>query len=523
MGFIRIYTILKKEIKQIARSKLTLTVIILGPILIIVVAGLTFSGNNLHGVNVEVTFPGNYENEFTTNLISSLREEGLRAYEFETTSMEEAKYLCEDFLKHGGDYACLVIQRKNESIIGEYDSRARYMIETYVDYSRTKIVKEVIQKIQSAIAKESADIMRSSIKSASGRISNIFGSIETQVNEINKTLEKLDFIENAIVNQVELNSEIRKSLDETYESINDLQREIEDIPSNYTNSIDMGLFDDIKEKIMAIKELIRDDELLEVLKILPEIRGKLMRLNTELETLKEESSYLQKTLSQEVTEPIPVRYTGIKTGESRRIKLNSFDYALPELLLISLMFSSILLGSILILSEKKSKAFFRNIFSPMSQTEFIAALFIAAFIIMIFQETLLILISKILFKSNLYLFNFSFQLLTLSLALFILIGIVIGSVANSEENTILIAITVGILFLITSNMVIPTEFLPYSIKPIISYLPIPLIENILNRAMLFNTQPYTIRTNMMLFSAYILVASILAVLFQNKMKQKQIN
>jgi ABC-type multidrug transport system permease subunit len=169
-------------------------------------------------------------------------------------------------------------------------------------------------------------------------------------------------------------------------------------------------------------------------------------------------------------------------------KQNTLELLFPALILIVVMFISILLGSVLIMREKKSKAYFRNRILPTKNHIFIAGTYITALIIVMIQTVIILLIGMTIFHTNIE-FNAWNIFITVLLAsiMFVSVGMIIGYVSNSEETSTLTALIIAITLLLFSNTLIPIESMSRIAGVIAKYTPFSITEVILRRTLIFGT------------------------------------
>ncbi len=149
------------------------------------------------------------------------------------------------------------------------------------------------------------------------------------------------------------------------------------------------------------------------------------------------------------------------------------------------------------IKEKKSKAYFRNFLSPVSDVVVILSSYVFLLIVIILQ--LALVIPVIAYFTNLVTFSFILNMLPLifvTSTLFIFLGIAIGYIARSEEAIILINLLIILFFIFFSQTVIPHEMLaPIPIiKQIVAYSPFTIIENIIKETAFFH---FSISKNLM--------------------------
>ena len=89
----KLFTIIEKNFKIFIRSKISALIILLGPLLLVSLIGMSFSNSRLPGLNVGLYSPS--YNEFTNSIIAKIEENKFNIEKF------EAKEACSDSVKKG--------------------------------------------------------------------------------------------------------------------------------------------------------------------------------------------------------------------------------------------------------------------------------------------------------------------------------------------------------------------------------------------------------------------------------------
>lgn len=192
---------------------------------------------------------------------------------------------------------------------------------------------------------------------------------------------------------------------------------------------------------------------------------------------------LSLTDAQSVVKPIR---TSIKPLTTK--KINTLDIIFPAILVMIIMFVGILIGNILVMREKTSKAYFRNLVMPVQDYVFITGTYITTIIVTLVQISIIMGITSLFFSTSLE-FNILnlLPILLLSIVAFASIGMIIGYLANSEETSTMAAISLSIILLLFSNMIIPIETMEQSIGIIARYTPFNVTELLLRRTLLLGS------------------------------------
>ncbi|MHA1344603.1 MAG: hypothetical protein ACTSQG_11490, partial [Promethearchaeota archaeon] len=105
---------------------------ILGPLLIILLAGLAFTGTELQGVNVGLYYEE--EDNFINTLTSKLEAKslGVRYYDNEAT--------CVEGVKSADVHLCIGVLKKGNPKLVKLDARLDNAVVLHVDYSNLRLI-----------------------------------------------------------------------------------------------------------------------------------------------------------------------------------------------------------------------------------------------------------------------------------------------------------------------------------------------------------------------------------------------
>lgn len=163
------------------------------------------------------------------------------------------------------------------------------------------------------------------------------------------------------------------------------------------------------------------------------------------------------------------------------------NYMFPALLVLVVMFTSLLLGTTLVMMEKNSPAFFRNYFLPLRKGTFVLSTYFTTLIITLVQVLIILSVSAVFLKDQIVQLFPVAGMLLLSSSVFSFIGMGIGYAFKSEETGTLASISTGSLLLFVSGIVLPIETISPQIRNVISSLnPFVISENVIREVFLFN-------------------------------------
>jgi len=172
--------------------------------------------------------------------------------------------------------------------------------------------------------------------------------------------------------------------------------------------------------------------------------------------------------------------TEIKTITSEK-RYTGFVFQL--LIVLLLMFGGIFLGSSLVISEKTSRAYFRNLILPVKRITFVFAAYITTMIILLVEVAIVLGIAYLFTKTPV---SPSLALLILVIAtVFVFIGLMVGYFSKTTEMAMLISIALVALFLFFSNIILPIEAIAY-LKEVAVYNPFTIATNIVKENILLD-------------------------------------
>jgi len=225
-------------------------------------------------------------------------------------------------------------------------------------------------------------------------------------------------------------------------------------------------------------------------------------MNVGLNKVSNNLGQLANTNPQDIINPIKTSFRSI---ESRTIQI--LDILFPMMILLIILFVGILLGNILIMREKTSKAYFRNLILPSKGYIFVIGTYLTILTIILFQLLIIFAIGLGVFHINVFT-----PILTLIAALvgvtmiFSSIGMLIGYTSKSEETSVLISIIVSLILFIFSNIVNPLETMTPIIHAVAQFSPFNIIELVLRKAMIYGSSINTV--SVILLSVFILEMSV---------------
>ncbi|MFC1722514.1 ABC transporter permease [Nanoarchaeota archaeon] len=251
-------------------------------------------------------------------------------------------------------------------------------------------------------------------------------------------------------------------------------------------------------------------------------------INTELDRLTQSINTLKGIMDQAVAEVDSLK---VKSPQSIVSPINTeikpisvqnthFNSLFPVLLVLIVMITGILLGSTLVLGEKKSKAFFRNNLVPTSYFTFSLATYFTGLAVLMLQLLLFVSVSAFFFETPILASLWLIVLLVFLIAtVFIILGMFIGFLFATEATATLASITLSSILLLFSSTVIPMQGMGELTRMIIRYNPFVISENALRQTILFNFRIDTLGMSLGLLAGYAVGVFVLLIVLQDVLRR----
>ena len=474
---LKLITYMVKNLKLLMRSKISAFLLLFGPLLLILLIGVAYSSSGIYDLKI-AAYSESYS-ELSDSLIAHLEDDNYKI--IKVASQIE----CENSIKTGAYHVCTVFPP--DMRVESADAKE---IQFFVDESRKNLVFLMINSIGEKIDLKSSEL-----------------SLVLTVRIVDALTSTRDNIDGYIAQMKELRSN-------TGESSNNLE-EVEDILGdlNFSYEVNLTNFDLLDQKIFEIN--LSGPDFDEVDDNLDKIKSHTNSLKKQIDGLKSgrdkslnninEIIVSLGTLSSSLTTMIGALTVNAKTIDSIQVKdaesivspittkivpisanKSHLYYLFPNLVVMLIMFISLLLGAILVIRERTSKAYFRNFITPSGGFFSMLATYLSILIIIFMQLILVYGVSWFFFKEDLLLMlPLSAFILFFVSTLFILGGLFIGLIAGTEEGATIASISAGSVLLFFSNTILPLEALPLKFRQYIMYNPYVMAQDLLRKVMLF--------------------------------------
>lgn len=538
----KIFEIIKKNIRLLVKSKGSAMIVILGPLLLIFLAGLAFNNSNAYRINVGV-----YSPTYTDDINSFLGK--LSSSQFRTLKFD-SEQKCVDSIRQGISHTCIIFP-PGFQVSGNATSNVTF----YVDYSKVNLVWMVRDTLFSKISERATEISMSlagtllqkiedtiselnarkstltELSTSNGQAGQQMLSIKSQLSGLDLSMNTQSFnMEYVRARMSELNTAGLDAINTSRDALSNIRSQTNDssiIPTIDAALADLSSLETSFSSANATNETDLDTLITAVEAKLDETKAKFdaassarTNISGQIDAIKAtldssikkiallQSSFnsitdnLQSTSSQSagaIASPVSTLIKPVTTQ-------SYLGYMFPILITMLTMFISVVFSTTIIITEKRSSAHFRNIITPTREDVFITGAYLTNMILSSIQIVIMLFISIIFFKAQIIRMLPTVLVLLLFIATFFtLLGIIIGYLFHSEETATLGAISISSLLLLTSSVVLPLESMPAYVMKIAKYNPFVISELLLRRAIIFETPLYAIGNEFFLLLGYSLL------------------
>lgn len=562
-----------KNFKILLRAKSSALIVIGGPLLIIFIAGLAFDNTNLYTVNIG-TFAENY-NSLSSSFVERLTSR------FQVTRFP-TQDSCVSAIKSGETHACVVfssdftIGKNNSNELTFFVDYSKINLVWAVVSTMTEQVSSrslEISKNLTGILLHAIDVSEKEVAARKSSMISLttfndestrklansiasLGEMELTINPDEFGVSNLSSSKTKVKHWVDNALSIaEKSLQEGRSAVGNVGdivagSSLDDAKKEAVGSFIKDSKDDLNAlaeqldstKVLASQEFASLDavvsqavgkltqtrakldsaeiarnmtvaELGAVRDLMDKSLANILNVQNSLNTIERVISAIEITDSQSIVEPV---VTTIKPVVAEKSYLN---YIFPSMMVLAVMFTALLLAPTLIFLERNSPAYVRNFMSPVKDWVFIASIGVTCLVVVGLQVFLMLLISAALFSSSIFL---ALPQTLISLAViscvFVSVGIAVGYLFSSEETAALASVSLGTLFLLLSNTLVPLESMPFWLMKLASFNPFVIGSSLLRKTLLYRVSVGSLWTDVVLLVAYAVLISFIAFIFYKNTK-----
>jgi len=475
---INLFSVIVKNFKTLGRSKISAAAIVLTPLLIVLLAGLAFDSSSFEGIQVGVYDENG--NNITESIILNI-EEDLDTHEA-GSSIE-----CKEGVEKGDFQICLVFP----------ENLSDNKLKVFADDSRMDLAYFLINEVSTMVATEASEIGEDRASSLLNTTKEVEGILIDQKEEISQ-----------IINDLEATKSSGEDISSTLSDLSSIEDDLEDLKSSIddieTNDSVSGIKGDIDSIISSLPLESSDDA--------DEVVGDIQKIINELEEIESILGDAIKSLQKysgieprEISSPVATEIKSLTPEKT------NWDYLFPTFISIVVLFGSLILGSVIVMKEKKSKAYFRNFITSTSDLTFFFGIYLTCIIVLFLQIG--VVFASLYFIINMSLGGIIGKLLLfifISGTIFIFLGMFIGYLFSSEETTVLTSISIAALLIFFSNIILPSEAISGTFKNIANYNPLVITNTILRRIILFDASISSLIYETGILLGFVLTIFILA-------------
>ncbi|MBS3140043.1 ABC transporter permease [Candidatus Woesearchaeota archaeon] len=497
-----------KNLKLLLRSRSSALIIIFAPLLIILLLGLSYNNSAQFGLNIGV-----YSTAFTEDVNSFAQV--LEEKEFTITRYNQLES-CIGEIKSNNIHACISVP---ESL--EIADNQQKVVTFYVDPSRVNLIGIIQETLQEKFSLKSQEISQ---ELSDNIISRLLETKETIIREESN----LNAIKGKTASAASSASSAQETLkgaslqsgendivvvNDTVVVIQNLLQEANDLIDNAKSSVNSagipedadreeirGYLNQAKEKLDSIHgdnqtgelALLRE-KLNAAASAINSASSKLMEIDASLKDANQALASLQASLNsiranierQRVTDAQTLASPLVSKIERVSQEGTYLNYLFPALLVLVVMFSSLLLGTTLVMIEKNSPAYLRNFFLPIRRINFIVSIYLTNVILTLVEILVILSISLFFLRDALAVIPSIALVLFLAGTVFTFLGMAVGYLFTSEETGVLASISLGSILLFTSGVILPLEGITPAIRQALDYNPFVVAEKLVREIFIF--------------------------------------
>jgi ABC-type transport system involved in multi-copper enzyme maturation permease subunit len=558
-------TSIAKNLKLLFRSKETAYTILFGPLLIILIVSFAFLGSS-DEYTIRVGVQG--EQGLLDRTVAALNGGGY------LVSVYADNESCIDAVREGTVHACLLFHPSEE---GE-----QVPVTFHVDSSRMNAVYKIVDDLSGVIDVQADAIRRQLAQSAQLRMEGAAQIVDESLERTDRLRERFDAIASELdaargsLGQIPTISrnvtdlrqikgyqqgfaqQTRIVADETLPAIeramrllSDFKAECSDCPEGLLSDVEK-LEDDVDDVEHAVYQITQDQlprQLEEAQLLLTYAIEDLAVVQSTIDNASSAGAVVGKSATsafdaiddgraQLAQVSARLRYTSdFLRGDTTETDMaaapistsvvsvtatqDRLHFAYPYLLVLVIMFMGLLLASTLIVTDKTSSAAFRNFTTPVRDGYHTITAFCTAFIVLI-AEVLVILLLSTIFVAQPLLLNFSttIVLVCIAIATFTFLGMIVGYLSRTNEAAMIASISVGSIFLFVSNVIVPIEGMARIVQRLSAINPYIVLSELIKKSMLYGVSTEQIARQLLVLLAFLVVLAALTVWIQRSIRAR---
>ncbi len=556
-----LWLLIKKNIKLLLRAKGSALIVFIAPLLIILVLGLSYNTSAQYGLNIGVYAPS-FSDDVNVFMNS------LQQREFKVVKYEGALDDCIGDIKIGAIHTCISLP-ESFTVEGNTPKEVTF----YIDPSRINLVWMIQETVKSEFNLRAQELSQELAQDLLGKVQQVKTNLNERVTTVNAVIERtsaasssaqaaqgslsgLDLsVSESIYDasilttfQTNIGAELAVSQDKVNEAKDTLGSA--NVSAAVRSTIN-NLLDDAAASLTAAQGLVSGTGAGSVSELsalitalnnevtstrdklnaasaavgssntnLAAVSAALSESSSSLEWLRNGLSEAVATLEgQKVTEASTLTQP-LRTKVEKVTKDSTYlNYTFSTLLVLVVMFTSLLLGTIMVMMEKNSPAFVRNYFLPVKKVTFILSIYLTNLLLILVQILVILLISLFFLQEIVGSLGSIFVVLFIAASVFTFMGMAIGYAFRSEETGVLASISLGSLLLFISGVVLPIETISPSLREITALNPFVISEKLIREVFIFGSSLREVWIDLLMLIGYAVLLFLVVLIIESVLHQ----
>ncbi|HIG93317.1 TPA: ABC transporter permease [Candidatus Woesearchaeota archaeon] len=558
----KVWLLTKKNLKLLVRAKSSALVVVFAPLMIMLILGLAFNTSDKYGLTIGVYSASATED--TNSFLDALKNDQFNVITYDS-SIEQ----CVEDIKIGAAHTCINLPAS----FAIEDNKPKE-ITFYVDPSRINLVWMIQETLNNKLNLKSQQISQQLTTDLLTKLTDTKTKIETEGEKLAAAKEKstaaagssdslkasfggLDLTVPTTTYDLEAPTKFKNNISAILTngktSVSDAKKTVDSASINssikasinaqlaladdiFTGAINLVTTDTEGNSFAAVSTLVQNlqtdaestktklatasDTITSGVSTLADISTKLSEGSSSIDSVQTTLNEVKTNIdSQKVTEASVIASPLITKIERINADKTYLNYLLPALLVIVIMFSSLLLGTTLVMMEKNSPAFTRNFFLPIKRITFILATYLTNLIMIAIQVAVIVVISLFFLKDVINALPYVALILFVAASLFTFIGMAIGYLFLSEETAVLASISTGSLLMFISGVILPLESMPPLLREITSYNPFVIAEKLIRQVFIFQADLTVIWIDFLILVGYAMMLFLIILIIESFLHQ----
>src|SRR3989344_6427926 len=549
-----LWLLTRKNLKLLFRSKSSSLIVFFAPLLTILILGLSYNNSPQYGLNIGIVAPSMSSD--VDGVIKALQEQEFRVITYDH-NLEE----CVDDIKTGAVHTCMVLP---ESFQVEDNTPKEVVF--HLDPSKINLVWMIQETLSAHIDFKAQAVSQSLAGDLITKLQSTKSSLADNNNQMSSIKEKSSSASSSVqLAQSSLGGLDLTVPDTTYDSAviaatdAQLQSALTEIATARTKVASANMSSSDKATIKAALDEAETQLSAASLAVNGSITVLITSLQNDIATAKTKlsgaataiadsssglssaSTSLQETTaaldsvqsslssiqsnleSQKVTEPGTVANPIVTRIENVAKESTFLNYSFPTLLVLVVMFTSLLLGTILVMMEKNSPAFLRNYFLPIKKTTFIISIYLTNLALILVQIIILLGISLLFLSESWASLPSIAFVLFICASVFTFLGMAIGYLFSSEETGVLGSISMGSILLFISGVVLPIEAISPTLRDISAFNPFVISEKIIREIFIFGSSITSVWVDLLVLIGYAVVLFLIILIIESVLHKQLVH